>query len=307
MTDRPDFWQRPLYQESLSLAARRARAVQRRAAGWYNLATLWDFRCCWLLSGSLADFIAYLRFRRDLGYPLTALQRKRLTAFDTLLNRFWLRLTAPALWRCRINLARRQTPASAIEAFAHFVKQAPAIQLVGNSATLTGKGLGAAIDAAPLVLRFNRCFAALPVTTNSDSGSKTDIWVCAPDYKQPGPGASWQVISGPDWQGWSDFLPGQLDKSSQVVSVPIWYWRQLVQHLAAPPSAGLLMSFWLRHIAPDCRQYLVGFGFDGALGAQYHVHDIDHVPSSRHHWPAEKALLARWQQQQLLFFGSYYA
>src|SRR5690554_5169415 len=64
------FLQRPGYGEELSLNALRKRAQQGRSQGFYNVETLWWFRAAWQRSRKLKDLLAYIYFRRDLGYPL---------------------------------------------------------------------------------------------------------------------------------------------------------------------------------------------------------------------------------------------
>jgi hypothetical protein len=296
----PAFFSRPVYRERLALTELRQLASQARRAGHYNMTTLWHFRQCWRLSGALSDYVQYLAFRRDLGYPLTLRQRQRaLSWHSTSVSRYYWQLRHRTSYRLLQKLLRQQpaTPAN-LAALQRFLVTKRQIQLVGNSAELLGAGLGAAIDSAEVVVRFNRCFSAnSPIT---DTGSRTTLWVCAPDFKGQAPASEWQLLTGPDMLPWLGRLPAALQASTQqvsvleasVLSVPLCYWRVLVRQLAAPPSAGVLTIYCLSQLVPNCKKWVCGFSF--STPQQYHHADANHPAASRHHWAAERRLLQRW-------------
>lgn len=296
----PDFFSRPEYRKRLALTALRQLACQARRAGHYNMTTLWHFRQCWRLSGALSDYVHYLAFRRDLGYPLTLRQRQRVLNWHSgSVSRYYWQVRYRASYRLLQKLLRQQptTPAD-LAALQRFLVTKRQIQLVGNSGELLGAGLGTAIDRAEVVVRFNRCFSAN--SPLSDTGKVTTLWVCAPDFKGQAPESEWQLLTGPDMLQWLGRLPPALHAAAQqtsvlatpVFSVPLCYWRVLVRQLAAPPSAGILTIYCLSQLVPNCQKWVCGFSF--STPQQYHHADVNHPAANRHHWAAERRLLQRW-------------
>lgn len=304
MTQHPAFLTRPNYRQPRTLTQLRTLARQQRMAGYYNIATLWLFRACWQQSGKLTDYIHYLAFRRDLGYPLSAKQHQRLVNWPH-------GLIARCLWpllnrhanRIKSRLLRYTNPEQRqlAEQFQHYLAQHASIQIVGNSATLQNQQQGQNIDQAPLVLRFNRCFSEH--TDVKDTGQKTDIWVCAPDFKHQATSANWCILAGPDMLGWLSTAPKVIADQPRVLSIPLTPWRLLVRTLAAPPSAGLLVLEWLSAIAPWCKRYVIGFSYPKNT-EQYHLADPHHNAVTRHNWLEEIQLLAHWQRLNTITAGT---
>ena len=303
MTPHQPFLTRPNYHADLSVEALRRAAKSARAAGYYSIATLWLFRQSWLSSGSLADYLHYLAFRRDLGYPLTPRQAKRLQSwFQQPLARYWWQIKnrSSASLLKRLLQTTAGNPANIERKFQQYLQQAGQINLVGNSGQLTGASYGNAIDKAGAVIRFNRCFSQH--TRVQDTGQKTDIWVAAPDFKLAAPPANWYILTGPDMLNWITTLPPALASKQLVLSVPLAVWRRLVRQLAAPPSAGILTLSWLFDLAPKATITIYGFTLSNSH-LPYHHADPTHQAVSRHHWQAEQRLLSKWLNSQLIQNG----
>ncbi|MDP5129892.1 MAG: glycosyltransferase family 29 protein [Paraglaciecola sp.] len=293
MIKHPAFLTRPHYRTSHTLPALRRQAKQQRMAGFYNIATLWLYRCCWQQSGKLEDYLNYLAFRRDLGYPVSTKQQQRIAKWHknaiTRLCWSWLNRSAAHLRKKLLKVPTQQSELQ--QELMQVMSEKAAIQLVGNSANLINANLGAMIDRSPLVLRFNRCFSE--ETRPEDTGLKTDIWVCAPDFKFGAPKHDWCVLTGPDMLNWLSRLPAAIKKRRDILSVPLSVWRELVRELAAPPSAGLLTLRFLRQLVPQCQLNVTGFSFNDAAN-QYHHADKNHKAVSRHNWLKEQEILSRW-------------
>jgi len=308
MTQHQAFLTRPHYRlytcVNADLQALKQQARGFRQAGYYNIATLWVFRQCWRISGTIDDYIHYLAFRRDLGYPLTALQHQRLQRWPQTL---WQQLFWPLRQRHANRLRRRLlNPVNTGQAelhhrFQHFLQQHTHVQIVGNSANLLHQDHGNAIDLAPVVVRFNRCFS--DATNVSDTGQKTDIWVCAPDFKHPAIVSQWCILTGPDMLEWLPHPPHSLSAQANMLSVPLSIWRKLVGTLGAPPSAGILVLAWLTQLAPNVPRFVLGFNHTNT-GEQYHIADPTHQAVTRHNWTAETQLLRQWQRLNVITVGT---
>lgn len=175
--------------------------------------------------------------------------------------------------------------------------------LVGNAASLAGRGLGAQIDRAGAVWRFNQWQGGQAVA--ADVGTRCDVWVLSPalqDAPMP-PGLRWAVVSGPDMRFQGRFWPlaQRLQAAGVgVLTVPLPAWRAAVQALQAPPSAGVLMLAWLSRLTGGW-QGISGLGIGQGLSTPgaYHLARPGARPGSRHDWAAEAALVARWRAQGL--------
>lgn len=175
--------------------------------------------------------------------------------------------------------------------------------LVGNAASLAGRGLGAQIDAAAAVWRFNHWQGA--GANVMDVGGRCDVWVLAPDVQDaPLPaGLRWAVVSGPDPRfrltRWP--LAERLQQAGvAVLTVPLPAWRRAVQALQAPPSAGVLLLSWLGGLPGGWQGVsALGIGDGAAAGGRYHLAQPSARPGARHAWAAEAALIARWRAQGL--------
>ena len=323
------FLQRSDYR-SFSTAALRHHAHTQSRQGKYNIATLQAFRAVWLNSKTGSDYLAYLVFRRALGYSLTPRKAAILQHYLRLPLpvRYWhglyghrqrqsLNLLAeyhylsqssasqspdskvPAVlrpFRQRIQYLRQQQPQWQ-QGFYQWLQGLARVQLVGNSPKLQHSRLGACIDSADAVIRFNNCFSQHSNTM--DAGSKCHIWVMAPDYHgQPPANAQWCLLSGPNMLWWQQRWPKWLNSAQvKVISIPLAHWRALVRQLAAPPSAGLLTaSFIASQVSQQSVLQLAGFGYNPAQEQQYHYAAPEHKAVSRHNWQAEYQLLQQWQQ-----------
>lgn len=312
-------------------------ARRKRRLGDYDEATLGGFVAAWRHSGALSDLLAYALFRRDLGRtlptrwvaPLSSGLCRLMTAQRRLalgllaecgpaalegVSSGWLADASgmPALASVTPHLAHslvasvdtQQATWRAL--FEEWVAQRRAVGglcVVGNAAVLKGLALGPVVDACAGVVRFNRFGTSAEL--QPDVGQRTDVWVVSPGYQGPAPrGVSWVVMSGPDvryrLQDWGTVLP-LLEAGVPVLTVPLAVWRELVAVLQAPPSAGVLMLGWLSSMggAGWGGLHSVGIGSGLTGDGRYHMVGPWKAASSRHHWPAEQRLVARWHEQGL--------
>ena len=330
------FCQRPNYCQQLSCQQLRTLASSQSRAGHYNLATLWLFRKLWLQSGKGHDYLAYLLFRRALGYPLSANKANILQRFIALWpRRIWHKLYGHRLRQCRNLLAEHQHDSGGAVTtaavprryqrqvrhwrseqhrwhtqFSQYLQQAGSVVLVGNSPTLNGSLLGTAIDAADIVIRFNQFHSEH--TQYCDSGRKCNVWVMAPDFRGQAPSAvQWCLVSGPDMVWQQQRWPQCCTRPDmQLLSIGLVHWRKLVRQLAAPPSAGLLTAQYIASILgysvlhnnsrqneAQPKSVLQLAGFGHTTASgQYHYAAPAHQAVSRHNWLAEHQLLQQWRQ-----------
>lgn len=322
-----NFTQRPNYQQQFSCQQLRDYTVTESRAGHYNLTTLWWYRKLWLRTGKGYDYLAYLSFRRALGYPLNASKAAYLQRYlQNGITRLWHRLFGHRLRQSHNLLAEyyyRPEQAALVAAvpqryqrqvaywraqqqhwhhqFTQYLQQAGKIHLVGNSPILAGSNNGATIDSADVVIRFNQYQSSH--TQACDTGIKCNVWVMAPAFAGEVPAKlDWCLVSGPNmlWQQqrWPQLINPDLNVLSdlKLLSIPLANWRALVRQLAAPPSAGLLVIHFIASVInkPDCI-HLSGFGYNSST-SQYHYAKPDHHAVSRHNWQAEYQLLQDWQQ-----------
>lgn len=301
MMSHSPFKQKPNYKmhlhpKKISLIAQNA-----RQAGQYNLTTLWLFRKSWLLSENISHYLKYLSFRRDLGYPLNQHQYRTLKRFFKSRIQFYLwAFSNPKRATLYKKLLRSNNQSELEQIFKEQLQKVSTIQLVGNSGNLLGSNCGKAIDQAEIVVRFNLCFNQQ--TKKSDTGQKVDIWVGAPDFNHSPPKANWYIISGPDMLSWLNKLPKPFQERTPLLSAPLDCWRHLVRILAAPPSAGLLIAYWFRNIAPKTEIWLCGYTFS-PNHSQYHHADYNHKAVPRHNWHEESKLLQKWKSINIIKEG----
>ena len=311
------FLQRPDYQlcQSTALQILREHANSLSTQGKYNTATLWIYRKIWQRSKQPTDYLAYLVFRRALGYPLTELKAYLLQQRTRWPVR-WVHKIYRLRWQQCCNLLAeyrvyaQQEPQGLVPPLllhrrnnqplwraqlAEYLNSADTIYSVGNSPKLNNSGLGQDIDTATCVVRFNQYQAEHIRST--DTGQKCTIWVLAPGFRsQLNPACDWLILTGPDmlwWQlNWShlDYLA-----EKKLISVPLIFWRHLVRHLAAPPSAGLLTHVFLRAMVNNKNKFqLAGFGYNPQVEQQYHLAQPEHQAVSRHNWLAEHTYFQQW-------------
>lgn len=301
-------WSRTLpSDDAAGLSGRRHQANSARQLGQYQPATLRRFGLIWQQSGQPKDWLQYLKFRRALGYPLTA---TRARAIERLLQRpWWLRWKdgiLPAEQRqfarllheyqsqpprhCAWLAAQLQQQTRLLQDWVQRCRQANCIAIVGNSANLAGRGAGAQIDQADFVIRFNHCFSEH--TNAADTGQKTDIWAVAPGFRGPQQQAALTILTGPAMLWQQQQLRYLQQLQTPVMHIPLECWRVLVRQFAAPPSAAPLVVRLLLSNGIKPEQLLL-FGLSQGPVARYHYALPEHQPSLRHHWAAEQ----EWWQQ----------
>ncbi|MBN2427411.1 MAG: glycosyltransferase family 29 protein [Deltaproteobacteria bacterium] len=314
-------------------------ALWRRKKGLYDRTTLACFSRARRRSLSPRILLAYLLFRRDLGYPL---QPRWTPILIQRLKRLGVRqrpLALALLAECSPNglehvppsfvrkdghrlpslaalISRHQTAdknnwLASVEvsqgnwrrAFADYLcsKQNGGICVVGNSGRLIGDGQGSRIDDCNVVVRFNNHRSS--VSRKEDIGERFDVWVGAPDFTgQVPPAIPWVIVSGPDvrYRKRSWALyQSRLEAGLPVLTVPLVVWRKLVTTTCAPPSAGILFLAWLKELLGNWNNINV-IGF-GQNGQKevYHHADPESRPSPRHNWGKEQELLELWQSEEL--------
>jgi len=272
-------------------------AVSRRNHGEYNKKTLKLFIRACLKDRSYGSYVAFASFCRDLGSALSKARFRRLNQpivkylFFQKTHRLLCEFKKVNPFFSKTMRAIYQNQEQWQNAFEAKIKSGT-ICIVGNGTNLTHKKLGASIDTYDTVIRFNRCLRV----PDEDVGSKTDVWVSAPDLTYAMQ-ARWIVLSGPNvlYSGanWKRFYGLQLD-SQYLISVPLHIWKELVSMLQAPPSAGILMVYWIYQIVGSfSAMTIAGFDLD-AEKRHEHYHEPHHIPSDRHNWQKEKAFLKEW-------------
>ncbi|MDR6984054.1 hypothetical protein J2X32_002696 [Rheinheimera pacifica] len=318
------FLQRANYRGFTTAALRRYAKTQ-SSLGIYNVATLWAFRTVWLSSQTGRDYLAYLVFRRALGYSLSQRKAEILQHFLHLpiLLRYWHGLYGHRQRQSLNLLAEYNYISQAVssekiavlkpfqqtiqhlrqhqfhwqQSFSLWLQGLTRVQMVGNSPKLQHSKLGSYIDAADVVIRFNNCFSQHSKAV--DAGSQCHVWVMAPDYRGlPPDNTQWCLLSGPNMLWWQQNWPQWLNSAqAKVISIPLAHWRTLVRQLAAPPSAGLLVGHYVAsQVDKQSVLQLAGFGYNPAQEQQYHYVAPEHKAVSRHNWQAEYQLLQQWQQ-----------
>ena len=170
------------------------------------------------------------------------------------------------------------------------------IAVVGNAPSERGKALGNVIDAHDIVIRFNN-FVNHP-SFEIDYGKKLSIWVRTPSlYEVPcrhdiDPGTI--IISSTlllhaqngNWQ----WMLESCDRFKPIVLFQNNIYRDLVQQLDAPPSAGLLTVASL--VGMNCNMDKISFwGFNFNTHGESHYFDR-HKQSLRHNWIQEKKIFS---------------
>ena len=273
-------------------------AKDRRKRGLYDKKTLKLYQRSWKMTEKPDTFIAYCMFCRDLGYSLSEVRVKKLKNIyhmlrskkhaDALLNEYHHTFMKKDLYLEQIF--HRQV--DWIDEFQFYIKNQK-ICIVGNAASIKNKKLGHEIDNFDIVIRFNNCCQD---ENKNDLGKKRDIWVSAPDIKSVIQ-TKWIIVSGPNmiYRGanWHRFFKLDLNKN-KIMSVPLDVWKEMVSLLNAPPSAGILLLYWIKTIKKGFHDISI-VGFDLKFNTmQYHYSDANHKPGKRHNWVKEKELLKIW-------------
>jgi len=305
----------------------------RRQKGYYDAMTSRCFAAAWKSSGDPKRLLAYALFKRDMGCRLPArlveplidalpkfsnVQRRlalgliseraadclNLLPTDLLLDgmslpavaAFHERNTGRISALAKIHLFQDEWRSEFADALFRAVS-AEGVAVVGNAANLLGSAAGRAIDAHGLVVRFNH-FMGAPASYG-DVGQKTDVWVVAPGYRGPIPEeVGFVVMTGPDMRyrlaDWRHLLP-LVERGIPLLTVPLSVWRTLVRQLKSPPSAGVLVLFWLHVLAGSWAGLrMAGIG-SGTEKGRYHAVLGRHAPSRRHDWHKEADLVRSWR------------
>lgn len=193
-----------------------------RNRGVYNKNTLAFFFRAYQLNNNVSVLLAYLRFRRDLGYALNRRLAAQLLACFHALPSKKLRQAANLLIECGFEsqlvssvdasmlspLAAQSPPIAALgldgssfvqssqalsnlyqkqltwrDEFAKYLRQrSDSICVVGNAGSIIGSGHGKQIDSHEVVVRFN-CYSS-DFSNSGDIGEKVTVWCCAPNCTQ---------------------------------------------------------------------------------------------------------------------------
>ena len=188
---------------------------------------------------------------------------------------------------------------SKVQTFSTFFKNelsGKKIAVVGNANSGRGRSDGNFIDAHDHVFRFNN-FPSERLY-EKDYGKKTTVWVRTPSiHEVPMRTDIWPetiIISSPlmlhtkngNWKWMMEYC----DRDEKLVLFDASVFRDLVQRLNAPPSAGLLAAFNISKLSHDL-SHIHFLGFDFNTGKQSHYFD-NQKPASRHNWGTEKVVFS---------------
>ncbi|MAS88106.1 MAG: hypothetical protein CMH30_09060 [Micavibrio sp.] len=174
------------------------------------------------------------------------------------------------------------------------------IAIVGNSPIGIGSGKGDEIDSHDIVIRFNNYSIEHEYT--KDYGKKTNIWVRAGKYmdiwRRPMSNYDLIVFSGPDKRYHSTGLDiiEAVEAGVPTACIPARIYSELAVALDYPPSAGLLILYWLRKIRGSFSENNVNlYGFsmsDQSQGdsVQYFNNKLKRE-KYRHNWEEEARFL----------------
>ncbi len=166
------------------------------------------------------------------------------------------------------------------------------ICVVGNSASLRGKSLGSRIDAHAMVVRFNQCTGSPP----GDLGQGLDVWMGSPGFEGviPHPREA-LILSGPEmhWvlRDWTRY-ESVFQDGVPILCVPREVWREGVELVKAPPSAGFLFLLWIRQLLGGWEGVCIA-GI-GTLGVIYHQAGPQYTPAMHHNFKAEADQINSW-------------
>lgn len=309
-------------------------AYRLRRAGRYGRAMVAAAYSAWREDSSPSNLLMWCKIRRDLGLPLRSRlalmllsslidlrSPKRSLAIALLLeSQPWLVRKLPNAWmsaaeeRCpAIGSLLKLTPSSALAFVAEsqaewrgrFIElltkevSTTGIAIVGNAASVRERRLGSEIDACGVVFRFNQFPADSQY--HGDIGLKTTVWVVSPAYRGPLPvnPPKWVIVAGPAMEytlaNWG-MVQAYLAAGIPVLTIPLFVWRRAVSRLESPPSAGMLVLFWLRAILRSAFENanVVGIGEYAEAKGRYHLASNRLFAASRHNWSGEAELIKTW-------------
>lgn len=193
----------------------------------------------------------------------------------------------------------KQVEASQKE-FVRLVKEANGdVCVVGNSPIELNTGNGENIDSHNLIIRFNNYSTDYP--HSKDYGTKTDIWIKSghyadvkrrdiSDYKHI-------IVSGPNSIHRSpygaDLFKEYVDAGKSVGFFPHSLTTEVISKIEAPPSAGILVLYWLYKLTgPLKRENVYGFSFTDQLEnkSSHYFSDASSGDFYHHNWKAERKL-----------------
>lgn len=288
-------------------------AKKLRTEGFYDYRTLYFYKKAWQKTKNAKNLVEYLSFRRDLGYKLSInkqiilknnlhlLKNKEKQSACCLLNE----VQALGNEECSIkdiNKIIHDNQIIWLNEFQEALNSAAdkKICIVGNSASLRYANIANNIDKSGIVIRFNKCFND---ETKSYTGHKIDIWVCAPNFKdEVQERADWIILTGPNlvYKNYNfDRFEKYVKNGKKILGVPLNIWKELVFILKAPPSAGVLVLWWLKNILGGWNGICAsGFDLSVKTGRYHHVNPR-YLAGERHNWKLEKKLLIDWKSQGL--------
>ncbi|MGB3209243.1 MAG: glycosyltransferase family 29 protein [Desulforhopalus sp.] len=179
------------------------------------------------------------------------------------------------------------------------------IAVIGNGDSETGSSKGALIDSQDHVFRFNN----FPEESmyEKDYGKKTTVWVRNPSIHEVPLRQDFQpatiIFSSPlmlhtkngNWK----WILKHCNTDQNLVLFDVSVFRDLVQTLHAPPSAGLLAICNIAELSDDLSHiHLQGFDFN--TGQRSHYFD-NQKPTSRHNWAAEKNVFSKITERPVVY------
>lgn len=287
-----------------------------RKSGIYSCEALTLHRQLWHQKQTFKNWLAYVIFKRQLGYALSAAHLR--IALRWYHQPIWRRLAQGQFGHCRRQLknliSEAQTSDTQPAVTKHYQQQvsrwrqhqhrwrselletlqSSSVAIVGNSPNLAGRGLGGRIDAHDVVVRFNQ-FASKQTDSN-DIGKQLSVWVMAPGYQGTVPEhVDWVIVTGPNMVWWQQNWPQLSTYRGKLISVPLTQWRDCVRQLKAPPSAGFLIAHWLKQVVSEDNFTITGFGVDSHQ--PYHHALKNHQATHRHNWQKETDIMSSWIEQ----------
>lgn len=287
-----------------------------RIAGIYEKSIQRLFNTIECRRGSARDVFERCRFTRRLGFALGQEDLENLKRVSSGLPDFqqdWIRRVTrefsddAGAYCLKGDLIAEIVRRSQIDWRDSFIKciresvKAGGICVVGNSSSLCGQRLGTSIDSRALVVRFNRCNGAAV----EDLGAKLDVWMAAPGYDGPIANPSqFLVLSSVEshWvlRDWSKFRC-LIEQGLPILTVPRCVWREAVEAVKAPPSAGFLLLGWLRRILGGWKG--VSIAGIATPGPRYHQAGTQYPPARHHNFEAEAKNVERYVRAGLERIG----
>lgn len=172
------------------------------------------------------------------------------------------------------------------------------LALVAPGPDMAGSGLGPAVDARRLVVRFNNGLGGAV----ADHGARVDVWMrphaAAHVPLRPIPGLRLIVVTGCDLAArFGDGAPalGALAALGvPLATIPPALYRRLFAALEAAPSVGLLGLAWAVEAAAGRVDAPTPFGYalhrNELSVSRYHDRIVRGTGPGRHNWAAEQAM-----------------